>query len=135
MYEKNELQRKGGKTAAHPVYGRFSSVRSRCGFRCANLRPSIDGRPRQTDGEQPYFRGCHNCTRSPVTTDKTYLVTNPGARRQKQAGWAYLLEEVLDDLGDATARGEWFSGVKQRRALKRARLEKKAQVEKKDAES
>lgn len=58
----------------------------------------------------------------------------PGVE-SRQDGWAYVLEEVLDDLGDAIARGEWISGVKQRRALKRARLEKKAQAEKKDAES
>lgn len=58
----------------------------------------------------------------------------PGVESRRD-GWAYVLEEVLDDLGDAIARGAWFSGVKQRRALKRARLEKKAQEEKKDAES
>lgn len=58
----------------------------------------------------------------------------PGIESRRD-GWAYVLEEVLDDLGDAMARGEWFSGVKQRRALKRTHLEKKAQAVKKDAES
>lgn len=58
----------------------------------------------------------------------------PGVESRRD-GWAYVLEEVLDDLGDATVRGEWFSGVKQRRVLKRARLEKKAHAEKKDTES
>jgi hypothetical protein len=67
------------------------------------------------------------CWRTPMTTDKTHLVTNPGAR--KQAGWMGLrVGGGFRRL--AIVRGERFSGVKQRGALKRARLEKNAQKRK-----
>ena len=52
--EKNELHQKVGKTAIKPIYGCFLPVRFRYGFQSANLQPSINGHPHQTDGAQPY---------------------------------------------------------------------------------